>query len=185
MVIPSRGQQARVLCSVEEIEERIVDIDQILGLPAHPLLVHGVVTLIPPCAAGVALAALWPAARARLSLAVLVLTVFAVALVPLVAESGEWLEERVGETALLERHAELGEAFLPFAIALLVGAVAVVILRLVERRGDEAGNGSARSAPRWLVVLVIVVAFTTSAAAAYETYLVGHSGAVSVWSGVG
>ena len=52
-----------------------------------------------------------------------------------------------------------------------------------ETRGG-AGNGS-RSAPRWLVVLVVVVALTTSVAAAYETYLVGHSGAESIWSGVG
>ena len=163
-----------------------MEIDQILGLPAHPLLVHGVVTLIPLCAVGVALTALWPAARARLSLAVLVLTIFATALVPFVAESGEWLEERVGETELLERHAELGDAFLPFAVALLVGAVAVTALRFVESRGGGAGNESgSRSAPRWLVVLVVVVALTTSAAAAYETYLVGHSGAESVWSGVG
>lgn len=120
-----------------------MEIDQILGLPAHPLLVHGVVALIPLCAVGVILTALWPAARDRLAVPVLVLTASSVTLVPFVTESGEWLEERVRETALVERHAELGDAFLPFAIALLVGA-----------------------------------------AAAYETYLVGHSGAKSVWSKV-
>lgn len=173
-----------------------MEINQILGLPAHPLLVHGVVALIPLCAVGVILTALWPAARDRLAVPVLVLTASSVALVPFVTESGEWLEERVRETALVERHAELGDAFLPFAIALLVGAAAVAALHWVERRGKSDGKAARaargraegvdrRYAPRWLVVVVIVVALTTSTAAAYETYLVGHSGAKSVWSKVG
>lgn len=169
-----------------------MEIGRILGLPAHPLLVHAVVVLIPLCASGVVLCALWPAARRRLALTVLVLSASAAALVPFVTGSGEWLEERVGETALVERHAELGENFLPYAIALLVGAAAVAALRWTEARGEakrDANDGntpnvSARRAPRWMVIGVAVLALTTSAAAGYQTYLVGHSGAESVWSGL-
>ncbi len=45
--------------------------DEILGLPAHPLLVHGAVVLVPLAAAGVVLIAFWPTARFRLGYAVL------------------------------------------------------------------------------------------------------------------
>lgn len=62
--------------------------------------------------------------------------------------------------------------------------MAVAALRFVEGRGSGEDNSfGSRSAPRWLVILV--VALTTSVAAAYETYLVGHSGAEAVWSGLG
>jgi hypothetical protein len=60
-----------------------MELGRILGLPAHPLFVHAVVVLVPLCAIGVVLCALWLAARRRLSLAVLVLSVFAAAMVPL------------------------------------------------------------------------------------------------------
>jgi predicted membrane protein DUF2231 len=169
-----------------------VDTGKLLGLPAHPLLVHAVVVLVPLCALGVVVCALWPAARRRLALTVLLLSVLAAALVPPATESGEWLEERVGETALVERHAELGDAFLPYAVALVVGAALVAALRWVEARGEaqrslEEGvtaSAPARRAPRWMTVVVAVVALVTSAAAGYQTYLVGHSGAASVWSGI-
>lgn len=165
---------------------------KLLGLPAHPLIVHAVVVLVPLCSLGLALCAIWPAARRRLALTVFVLSASVAALVPFATESGEWLEERVGETALLERHAELGDAFLPYAVALVVGAASVAALRWVEARSEAKGGGaggagggtSARRAPLWMAVVVAVVALVTSAAAGYETYLVGHSGAASVWSGV-
>ncbi len=40
--------------------------DELFGLPAHPLLVHAAVVLVPLAAIGVVLIAFWPAARARL-----------------------------------------------------------------------------------------------------------------------
>src|SRR3954470_16186087 len=80
---------------------------RIFGLPAHPLFVHALVVLVPLCAIGVVLCALWPAARRRLSLTVLVLSVFSAAMVPIVQASGEWFEDQVGRSALLERHRPL------------------------------------------------------------------------------
>lgn len=169
-----------------------MEIEKILGLPAHPLLVHAVVVLIPLSAVGIVLCALWPAARRRMAFTVLVLSVSTAGLVPFVTESGEWLEERVGETALVEQHAELGDNFLPYAIALVIGAAAVAALRWMEARGEAkrgANDGSTynistQRVPRWMAIGVAVLALTTSAAAGYQTYLVGHSGAESVWSGL-
>jgi hypothetical protein len=167
-----------------------MEIGRILGLPAHPLFVHAVVVLVPLCAIGVVLCALWPAARRRLSLTVLVLSIFAAAMVPFVQQSGEWLESQVGRSALLETHTRLGDGFLPYAIALVVGAAAVVALRWMETRTEakqEANVGSfdgvsTRRAPVWMVVGVAVIALVTSTLAAYQIYLVGDAGSAAAWA---
>src|SRR4051795_7653917 len=122
-----------------------MEIGRIFGLPAHPLFVHALVVLVPLCAVGVVLCAFWPAARQRLSLTVLLLSVFTAAMVPVVQASGEWLEGQVGRSALLERHTQLGDGFLPYTIALVIGAAAVAALRFMEARSEakqEANVGS-------------------------------------------
>jgi Flp pilus assembly protein protease CpaA len=167
-----------------------MEIGRIFGLPAHPLFVHAVVVLVPLCAIGVVLCALWPAARRRLSLTVLVLSVFTAAMVPIVQASGEWFEDQVGRSALLERHTQLGDDFLPYAIALVIGAGAVAALRFMEARseGKRDANGgsfqdvSTRKVPRWMVVGVIIVALLTSTAAGYQIFEVGDSGSAAAWA---
>src|SRR5215212_1278881 len=113
-----------------------MEIGRIFGLPAHPLFVHAVVVLVPLCAIGVVLCAFWSAARRRLSITVLLLSVFTTAMVPIVQASGEWLEDQVGRSPLLERHTQLGDDFLPYAIALVIGAGAVAALRFMEARSE-------------------------------------------------
>jgi hypothetical protein len=165
-----------------------MEIGRLFGLPAHPLIVHAVVVLVPLCALGVAVSALWPAARWRLAWVVLGLTIVSVALVPFATGSGEVFEEMVKESGLVERHAELGDDYLPYAFGLLVGAVAVAGLQWIEgsRAGGQGGSHAPRRrAPRWLVIVVVVVALVSSSAATYQMVLVGHSGAAATWSGVG
>jgi hypothetical protein len=163
-----------------------MEIGRLFGLPAHPLIVHAVVVLVPLCALGVAVSSLWPAARWRLAWVLLGLTVVTVAMVPLATGSGEVLEQMVNESGLVESHAKLGDDYLPYAFALLVGAVAVAGLQWIE--GDREGQGRShaprRQAPRWLVIVVAVVALLTSTAATVQMVRVGHSGAAATWSGV-
>jgi glucan phosphoethanolaminetransferase (alkaline phosphatase superfamily) len=167
-----------------------MEIGRILGLPAHPLFVHAVVVLVPLCAIGVVLCALWPAARRRLSLTVLVLSVFSAAMVPIVQQSGSWLKRQVGSSALVETHAGFGNGFLPYAIALVVGAAAVGALRWMETRSEAKQGANVRSSdgvstqrvPVWMVVGVAVIALATSTLAGYQIYLVGDSGAAAAWS---
>ena len=116
-----------------------MEIGRLFGLPAHPLVVHAVVVLVPLCSFGVAMSAIWPAARWRLAWVLLGLTIITVAMVPLATGSGEALEEMVKGNGLVERHAELGDDYLPYAFALLVGAVAVAELQWVE--GSRTGQG--------------------------------------------
>src|SRR6185369_3138634 len=70
------------------------------GLPAHALLVHVVVVLVPVAAAMVVCSAVWPAARRRLGVATPVVAFVALVSVPLATHAGEWLEARVPSTPL-------------------------------------------------------------------------------------
>ena len=160
-----------------------MEIGRIFGLPAHPLFVHAVVVLVPLCAIGVVLCAFWPAARRRLSLTVLLLSVFSAAMVPIVQASGEWFEDQVGRSALLERHTQLGDDFLPYAIALVIGAGAVAALGFMEARGEQNRHANTRQqAPRWMVIGVVVVGLLTSTVAGYQIFEVGDSGSAAAWA---
>ena len=105
--------------------------DTLNGLPAHILLVHAVVVLLPLAAVLLVLTAVWPAARRHLALANAVLSVLVVLLVPLTTSAGEWLEHQVDETALVKDHAELGDT------ALLVALPVAVLALIIWWRGRE------------------------------------------------
>jgi uncharacterized membrane protein len=146
------------------------------GLPAHILLVHFVVVLVPLTAVLTIACALWPAARRRFVWLNLALAVVVLVLTPITTEAGEWLERRVGANSDLRTHTHLGDTFLYFAVALLVaaGLVAVVHLRASRERGLS----------RPVVGAVAVVAIAASVAATVQIYRIGESGAGSAWHGV-
>lgn len=71
------------------------------GLPAHILLVHSIVVLLPLAALLLVACALWPAARRKLAGPNAVLSVLVLILVPITTDAGEWLERRVPSTPLV------------------------------------------------------------------------------------
>jgi hypothetical protein len=158
--------------------------DEILGLPAHPLLVHGAVVLVPLAAAGVALIAFWPAARFRLGYAVLAIAAAGAMTAVLAQRSGGALEERVDETELIEEHTELGETGTTAGVAVLVAAVAVVGTDLVlRRRASPAADGSTRAAASRIPSIVVgAVALVLATGGAAQIARIGHSGAKAVWN---
>ncbi len=101
---------------------------KIFGLPAHPLVVHATVVLVPLAALLVAAAALWPALRRRFGLLPLGLAAVALALVPLSTSTGDQLEARLPESPLIARHAELADGLLPWVFGLFVVSVFVTWL---------------------------------------------------------
>jgi hypothetical protein len=169
------------------------------GLPAHVLLVHAVVVLVPLTSLVLLLVALWPAARPRLAVAGGVLAVVTLVSVPLTTDAGEWLEHRLPSTPLLRAHTELGDYLLPWAIGLAVVGVALAAREvLAGRRAGAArpeGPGAARAshaarprtagAPGGTAVTVVLAVLTVVVAvgSVATTYQIGDSGARAAWVG--
>lgn len=153
---------------------------ELFGLPAHPLLVHGVVVLVPLVAFAMLLMVAVPRTRRSLVWATLVLAAVGAILTPLAAESGESLEDSVSESSALERHEDLGEAMTPFAVALAVGAFGLAGLDVIKRR-QASGASSGLGDHRGVVVALSILAVVTAAGATAQTVVVGHSGAQATW----
>ena len=147
------------------------------GLPAHALLVHLVVVLVPLTGLLVIVCGLWPAARrGQLSWLTLALATATMILTPITIDAGEWLYDlRTKPSPILREHAERGETMVYFAAALLAVAIGLVVLRLIERRSDRRGMVTR------IVVGIIVLAVGISST--IQVYRTGDAGAQSVWGG--
>ncbi len=153
---------------------------ELFGLPAHPLLVHGVVVLIPLVAFAMFLMVFIPRTRRSLVWGTLVLAAVTAILTPLAAESGEELAEGVRETSVLERHEGLGENLTPFAVALVIGAAGLAGVEVIARR-RERGGSSGWADHAAVLVVVSTVAVVVAGAATAQAVFVGHSGAQATW----
>ena len=149
----------------------------ILGLPVHPLLVHATVVFVPLAVLLVILAVLVPRFRAWAGPLPAVISLVALILTPLSTASGENLEHSLPETALIEKHAELGDQLLPLTIALFVFATAFWWL-------TRSPSAAARW-PRALVLAVGALAVAASVGTAVQVARIGHSGAEAAWSDTG
>jgi uncharacterized membrane protein len=147
------------------------------GLPAHALLLHLVVVLVPLTAALEIVCGLWPAARrGQLLWLTLVLAGATMVITPITINAGEWLYGlRKKPSPILQEHAERGSTMVYFAAALLVVAIGLVALRLVERRSDR------RRVVTHVIVAIIVLAVSVSSMV--QVYRTGDAGAQSVWGG--
>ena len=155
---------------------------QIAGLPAHPLLVHAVVVLIPLAALMVVVGSVWPAARRRLGILTPIVALAALAFVPLAKEAGEALERQVPGSAALERHTELGDQLLPWAIGLFVVAAGQWLWFRVRARHSSPAERRTRAGTRVVTIAFAVVAIVVAVATTASVVQVGDSGARAVWS---
>ncbi|MER5604146.1 DUF2231 domain-containing protein [Streptomyces sp. NPDC002265] len=173
-----------------------MEVGLINGLPGHPLFVHGAVVLAPLTALALVVCALWSSAARRLGWVLPALGLVTLVLVVLTTESGEWLEEHVQETSLVEEHAEMGSGLTAWVIALFVLTVAVWLLNRAGSRwqrerggaGGSSGDGGASAVVRWAASVpvraaVLVLALVVAVGAAVEVYRIGESGAKAVWHG--
>lgn len=139
--------------------------DTFNGLPVHPLVVHGVVVLLPLAIVGTIAIAARPSWRAKYGPLVVIIAVIATALIPVATSSGEQFERRVGDPG---QHAELGDQLLWFTLPLLVLAIVLV---LVDRFGTRGG----------LTTVVAVLAVIAAVASGVQVFRVGDSGARAAW----
>lgn len=151
------------------------------GLPAHVLLVHVVVVLVPLTALALVVSAVRPSWIRRLGLALPCLALVALLSVPLTTHAGEWLEHHTDSNALVRRHTELGDGLLPWVIALFLVAAALWWLG----RGTPSATESVREGARPLSVPVriaaVVVSVVVAGGAVVQVYRIGESGARAAW----
>ncbi len=134
-------------------------------LPAHPLVVHAVVILLPLVALGLLIGSWKATLFERFHLVAIVSTSVTTLAVVVAKSSGDSLSAAVG---LPEEHAEWGNNLVPLALA-LVGTTILLAFFTVYWR------------VRILVLVFRPVMAVLSVAAIGMTILVGHSGAESVW----
>jgi hypothetical protein len=146
----------------------------ILDVPAHPLLVHAVVVLVPLAALGAAVLAVRPVWNRPYGPLVAAGALGGAVSATLAKFAGEQLEEALDVTPefapVIDQHAQFGNLTVwttwPFA-ALAIAAVVA----------DRRARGSV---PRIVWVLSAVAGIV----AIVFTVLAGHSGAAAVWGNV-
>ena len=142
------------------------ELDLINGLPAHPLLVHAPVVLVPLTSLLLIALVFLPKLQRNYLYVALAGAVISLVTSKVAESSGEELAERVG---LPVEHSEAGERLVIVTGILLLLTLAWVYLL---RKGD-----SAKSLSRVVGYLIAVSAVVALVA----TYQAGHSGAKATW----
>ncbi|MEU6196583.1 DUF2231 domain-containing protein [Streptomyces sp. NPDC047061] len=150
-------------------------------LPAHVLLVHLVVVLVPLTALVLVLAAISRRAARRMGEVLPLLALVSLVSVPLTTQAGEWLERHVTDNALVQRHAELGDGLLPWTAGLFVLAALVWwgARTTTEPRPDAKGTAVWSATP--VRVATVVLSLAVAAGAVVDVYRIGDSGAKAAW----
>ena len=143
-------------------------IDEVAGLPLHPLVVHAVVVLLPLGAVGLIVMATSGSRSQRYSPAVLIVSGLGMLAAFTAVLSGQDFRETLGLGK--EQHFEFGEYVPWVAVALFV---VTVILALLDRRSDGHRSG--------IGTMFAIVGMAVAVAAIVLTVLTGHTGAELVW----
>jgi uncharacterized membrane protein len=163
----------------------IMELDNLFGLPAHPLLVHLPVVMVPIAAAMGILMAVRPAWLDRFGWWLVGTSGLGFLGAILAAGSGESLEEKVRRSDILEHHTQLGETARLVAGILFVVALLVVGARHWMRKNAEKSNGVTNFLKSQAgVVVVSAIMVVASGAAAYTMVDAGHQGAKASWHDV-
>ena len=145
-------------------------LDQLLGLPAHPLLVHLPVVLLPLVALGVVALAARPAWRPRYAGLVLVGAVVGALGAVGAMITGNDLAARVGTPS---SHQAFGTT-LAVGSVVFVAVVGPWLWRVRKVPADQATAGQATMGWVSAALAAVLVGLTV---------LTGHSGATAVWGG--
>jgi hypothetical protein len=151
--------------------------DVIKDMPAHVLLLHFVVVLVPLTALLETVCGLWPTARrGHLLWLTLILATVTMVLTPITINAGQWLYDlRTNPSPILREHAERGSAMIYVSVALLAVAVVLVALRVAERRSEKR---------RLLIHIIVgIMVLAVGISAVIQIYPTGDAGAKSVWGG--
>jgi hypothetical protein len=140
-------------------------LDEFGGLPAHPLIIHGVIVLLPLIAIFLLVGLFWKNLLKKLHLPIIGILALSVVGVIAAKSSGYSLSVVVG---LPKSHAQSGNYLVLLAVALFSSFVLFSYFSFYKR---------SKIATLSLGVLMALLAVSTIG----MTYAVGHSGAESVW----
>ena len=154
-----------------------MELKSLFGLPAHPLLVHVPVVLIPLAAIG-ALGLWWKPWRDRFGWATVVILMVAGIFTQLAIGSGQELEKTSERDALVRAHTSIAEEIRPW---LLVFFVALVAFLWLERRRRTTDRDATRGARDPLLIGLFVATVAFAGVSVYWVQRIGHTGARAVW----
>jgi uncharacterized membrane protein len=175
------------------------------GLPLHPFVVHFVVVLLPIAVLGSILSAVSPWVRRRFGWLTVVAAAVAAGAVQVATVSGDnlkagltGLSADLGNNPLIQRHEELADIMIWWALGLFAAVTALMLLHTsAERQArataepDGEGGGGVATATRRATgqTVAIVVAMLVTVGVAVGTgihvFRVGDAGARTVWEDVG
>ncbi len=158
-----------------------MEIDQLFGLPAHPLLVHLSVVMVPVAALVAVVFAFRPAWLDRFGWGLVALSGIGALGAILAAGSGEALEETVKRTAALDEHTEMGEVAQTVAIVFFFVVLAVVVLRYFARRKSASGGVWALISSKTGAIMLAGALVISASGAMYTIVQAGHQGAKATW----
>ncbi|MFF4128062.1 DUF2231 domain-containing protein [Microbispora rosea] len=151
--------------------------DQVLGLPAHALIVHAAVIFVPLLAALSIAYAVLPRLRHKLDWALVATAVVALGAAFAAKESGEALEARMFQgrpSPAIEVHSGFADVLVPVTALLTVASLLMVWLTRA-RRAPEGGRSRA------VALVVSAVAVILAVVVGYYVVRTGHTGATAVW----
>lgn len=150
-------------------------IDDLFGIPAHPLLVHFPLILVPLAALTGLLAVAVQRHRRRVAGVGTAIATLALLSTHYAVESGESLEARVPASELLRRHTELGNSARFYVLFLVI---ALFALSVIPQSSWTAARAQRRRIAVVAASLFVVIASLVSVVGVFR---VGYSGAKSVW----
>jgi uncharacterized membrane protein len=145
--------------------------EKIFGLPAHPLMVHLPVVLIPVVAIAAVLLAIRREWRARFGTALVIASAASCVAVFVAKESGEAMFEYMNQAPPISRHQSLADTTVILTFLLFAAITAMVFL---QRRAGK------RTTSR-LAVVTSVLTIGLAVMATVGTIATGHEGAKVTW----
>jgi uncharacterized membrane protein len=156
---------------------------EILGLPAHALIVHGAVVLVPLLALFAIVYAVLPRLRARVGWVAVILAVIGPVTTYVAKESGEELKQvliaKQYPPEIIDKvseHQTYGGALFWYTLGLGVATLLLIFGTSRHRR--------ARGLPAWVGLVLSGIVVVLGVITATYVYLTGDSGAHIVWQGV-
>ena len=154
------------------------------GLPAHVLLVHFVVVLVPAAALLLILAVAWPAARDRIGVFGPLLALGSLGLAFVAEQAGGWFKDKLEMSGDdIETHADYGSTVVYCALTILVLWVVWWVIASTSGRQllGKVGRLEEIATHRVALVVVGIASIAVALGSMYVTYLAGDSGAHLVW----